>query len=184
MSPAVTEAITAAALAELVDCGFARVSLEAVARRARVGKSAIYRRWSSKTAIVVDVLAGLSVPEPNPPNTGDLREDVHALLEASREWLLDPSIRAVLPDLYAELGRNPELARATETYVSAPRRRWAREVLERSAAFSILPGVTADLALDLLAAPMYWRLVNDRSVDDAILDELTDTIVTMVERGN
>lgn len=177
-----TEAITRAALAELVDCGFARVSLEAVARRAQVGKSAIYRRWPSKTAMVVDVLVGLSVPEGDPPDTGGLRGDVRALLEASRRWLLDPSIRAVLPNLHAESGRNRELAQATETYVSAPRRRWAREALERSAAFRDLPEATAELALDLLAAPTYWRVINDRSVDDATLDELVDTIVTMVER--
>lgn len=184
MSPAVTAAIAAAALAELVDQGFARVSMEAVARRARVGKSAIYRRWSTKTAMVVDVLVGLSIPQEDPLDTGSLRGDVRALLGASREWLLEPSIRAVLPDLYAESGRNPELAKATETYVSTPRRRWARKALERSPAFSTLPGVTAELALDLLAAPMYWRLVHGRGIDDTILDELADMIVTMVERGN
>lgn len=184
MSPAVTEAIAAAALAELVDRGFAGVSMEAVARRAKVGKSAIYRRWPSKTAMVVDVLAGLSVPQGDPPRTGDLRTDVRALLDASRRWLSDPRIQAVLPDLHAESRRSPELARATEAHVSAPRRRWAREALDRSPAFAALPGARADLVLDLLAAPAYWRTVNDRPVDDAMLDELTETIVTMVGAGS
>lgn len=183
MSPAVTQAIAAAALSELVERGFAGISMEAVARRAKVGKSAIYRRWPSKTAMVVDVLAGLSVPQGEALDTGSLRGDVRALLAASRQWLLEPAIRAVLPDLHAASGRNPELARATQTYISAPRLRWARQVLQRSPAFAALPAVRAELAMDLLAAPAYWRVINERPIDDAMLDELTETIVSMVERA-
>ncbi|GAA3156686.1 helix-turn-helix domain-containing protein [Nonomuraea salmonea] len=48
LQPQVTEAITEAVLDELAENGYARLSMEAVAKRAGVGKSALYRRWASK----------------------------------------------------------------------------------------------------------------------------------------
>ena len=53
----VTDAITEAAFAELAETGYARTSMDAVARRAGVGKAALYRRWSSKAELVMDALA-------------------------------------------------------------------------------------------------------------------------------
>src|SRR5258707_518226 len=44
----VTDAITNAFFEELAEVGYGRLSIDAVARRAGVGKAAIYRRWKSK----------------------------------------------------------------------------------------------------------------------------------------
>jgi AcrR family transcriptional regulator len=48
LQPEITKAITGAVFDELADQGYARLSMEAVAKRAGVGKSALYRRWPSK----------------------------------------------------------------------------------------------------------------------------------------
>lgn len=57
----VTEAIRAAVLEELAAVGFARMSIEAVARRAGVGKTAVYRRWKSKLHLVLDLVGAFAV---------------------------------------------------------------------------------------------------------------------------
>src|ERR1043165_4470484 len=46
--------------------GVTGVSIEAVAARAGVGKTTIYRRWPNKEALIIDALAALKEPFPTP----------------------------------------------------------------------------------------------------------------------
>ena len=55
-----------------------------------------------RTVIRVEVLARLSIPAGPVPDTGSLRGDMRAMLQSAFDWLTDPGIRAVLPDLIAE----------------------------------------------------------------------------------
>lgn len=64
----VTEAIRAAVFAELAAVGYARMSIEGIARRAGVGKTAVYRRWRSKLHLVLDIVSALAV-QGCPPRT-------------------------------------------------------------------------------------------------------------------
>ena len=50
------QAIYEAAMAELGERGYAQLSMEGVASRARTGKAALYRRWSSKRDLILDAL--------------------------------------------------------------------------------------------------------------------------------
>lgn len=177
MRPAVTEAIANAAIDELVEQGYAKLAMEKVARRAGVGKHALYRRWPSKVDLVTEVLARLSVPQDPAPDTGSLRGDVRAMLTAVTQWLGDPRIRAILPSLIAEYDRNPALAEAAATHIGGPRREWGRAALERAQ----VPAGRIELILDLMAAPVFWRLTHGREVDDGYLDALADLIVSGVE---
>jgi AcrR family transcriptional regulator len=80
--PSLDAAILDAALEGLGELGYDRMSMDDIASRARVGKAAIYRRWSSKAAVVADAIAhwrrGLGPVEP--PNTGSLRGDIDAVV--------------------------------------------------------------------------------------------------------
>lgn len=177
MRPAVTEAIADAAIAELVEHGYAKLAMEKVARRAGVGKHALYRRWPSKLDLVTDVLARLSVPDAPTPDTGSLRGDVRAILGAVTQWLTDPRIRAILPSLIAEYDRNPALAEAAATHIGGPRRAWGRAALERAR----VPAEQVEMVLDVLAAPVFWRLTHARPVDDDYLDALANMIVAGID---
>jgi AcrR family transcriptional regulator len=117
----VTDAIIDAALAELADNGFRGMAIDAVARRAWVGKSALYRRWRSKVEMTADALRALSVTAEPVPDTGSLNGDVRALLNEVRDWLSEPRIRHIYPDLLAEAQRNPVLAEALMDYVGGRR---------------------------------------------------------------
>lgn len=175
-SPVVTDAITTAAIDELMESGYARLAMDRVARRAGVGKSAIYRRWPSKQDMVVDVLALLSLPVGPAPDTGSLRGDVRALMQAVFDWLTDPRIRAVLPDLIAESDRNAVLGAAVAKHVTNPRLTWALHMLDRWRDRGDLTADDVELILDLSIAPVFWRLTHDRPVDDGYLDRLADLV--------
>lgn len=175
LQPEITTAITDAVLDELAERGYARLSMEAVAKRAGVGKSALYRRWPSKQNMALAVLADFSVPQAQAPDTGSLRGDIRQLLDALVGWLTHPRFSRILPDLVAEMARNPELSRVVDGLIGQPRRAQGRIVLERAVERGELDvGTDMELALDLLAAPVYWRLtVRDARAEPGYLDKLT-----------
>src|SRR3954447_19057207 len=81
----VTDAITEAAFAEVAETGYARTSMDAVARRAGVGKAALYRRWPSKQAMLAELIRGkVAAALPPVPDTGALRTDLRELFATFR----------------------------------------------------------------------------------------------------
>ena len=181
-----TDAITRAVLETLAEVGIGRLSMESVAKRAGVGKSALYRRWSSKTAMVIAVLSDFSVELAATPDTGSLRDDIRESVEALRLWLDHPLFSRILPDLVAESGRNPELAELHTRMIGVPRRERAAEIFARARdRGEIAEGTDIELAMDLLAGPVYWRsAVRAQPVDAAYLDSVTDAIVALVTPGS
>lgn len=160
LQPDVTKAITEAVLAELAERGYARLSMEAVAKRAGVGKSALYRRWPSKLDMTLAVVAEFSVGQAEISDTGSLAGDVRKSLEAMAHWLSHPQFSRILADLVAEMGRSPELSGFVEGMIGQPRRARGRILIERAIARGELdPDVDLEFALDLLPAPIYWRLL-------------------------
>lgn len=154
----VTDAITAAVFAELAETGYARLSIEGVARRAGVGKTAVYRRWAGKKEMVLDLVAEYAVRTADTPDTGTLRGDVLAYLDATDRALRHPLTARIVPDLFAEAARTPELAAFLRERVAAARRDTVAGILRRAVERGELPGGTdVDLGLDLLAGPLYWR---------------------------
>ncbi|SFW67910.1 TetR/AcrR family transcriptional regulator [Amycolatopsis australiensis] len=160
LQPEVTQAITDAVLQELAEQGYGRLSMEAVAKRAGVGKSALYRRWRSKQEMVDAVVTEFSVSRAAEADTGSLRGDLRETMHALIGWLTHPMFSRILPDLVAESARNPEWSRTAREYIGATRREAGEVMLRRAIARGELPGdLDLEMALDALAAPIYWRLV-------------------------
>ena len=179
LQPEITTAITEAVLDELAEQGFARLSMEAVAKRAGVGKSALYRRWPSKGEMALAVIAEFSVLRAPSPDTGALRDDIRAALESLVHWLTHPRFSRILPDLVAEMARNPDLARVVDETIGQPRREQSRSMLQRAIdRGEIDAAIDMELALDVLAAPLYWRLsVRAAEAEPGYLDKLADLLV-------
>src|SRR5580692_10112751 len=75
-------ALREAALELLTEIGYDRLTIEAVASRARASKTTIYRRWTGKAELVVDALNGLRSTAPV-PDTGSLRGDLEAIARSA-----------------------------------------------------------------------------------------------------
>ncbi|MCX4620478.1 TetR/AcrR family transcriptional regulator [Streptomyces albogriseolus] len=160
----VTEAIRTAVFEELAAFGYARMSIEGIARRAGVGKTAVYRRWRSKLHVVLDVVSALAVQGLPAPDTGSLESDLRLLYEVSSRALRHPVASQILPDLQAEAARNPEIAEAVQKALREGQDGVAKGIVtaaqERG---EIGAGVDHALALDLISGPLYWRSVVIRS---------------------
>jgi AcrR family transcriptional regulator len=178
----VTAAIEAAFFDELGRVGYGRLSIDAVAKRAGVGKAAVYRRWRSKLDLTVALVAKFAVAAVDIPDTGNLRGDVRQYLANGRAALTHPLARTIIPDMLSEATRTPELAAVLATAVREPRRAKAAELFERAIRRGELPaGTDIGLAMDLMAGPLYWRLaVMQVEVTDDYCDRLATAVVSAV----
>ncbi|MCT4355981.1 TetR/AcrR family transcriptional regulator [Streptomyces sp. Je 1-79] len=156
----VTEAIRAAVFEELAAVGFARMSIEGIARRAGVGKTAVYRRWKSKLSLVLDLLGAFATQGLPAPSTGSLYGDVRALLEVASHALRHPVASQVIPDLLVEAARQPEIADAIKAALLDSQQGVVAQIVREAVARGELPeGTNPERALDLVVGPLYWRLV-------------------------
>ena len=156
----ITAAIRRAVMQELAAVGYGRLSIEAVARRAGVGKTAVYRRWSSKLDMVLEIVAevaGASLPL---PDTGSLRGDLELLLQVVARALRHPLASQIIPDLLAEAARNPQIAETLQQALRAQQQDDRRPAgrAGRCARGELPADTDPDLAVDLIVGPLYWRL--------------------------
>ncbi|TLQ48425.1 TetR/AcrR family transcriptional regulator [Streptomyces marianii] len=181
----VTEAIRAAVFEELATVGFARMSIEGIARRAGVGKTAVYRRWKSKLSLVLDLVSAFAAQGLPAPATGSLYGDVRALLEVASHALRHPVASRVIPDLLVEAARNPEIADTIRAALFDSQQGVAAVVVRDAVARGELPETAdADRALDLILGPLYWRLVVVRGdLPKGYLDDLAASVVAALTRG-
>ncbi|MGW0189994.1 TetR/AcrR family transcriptional regulator [Streptomyces sp. NPDC003362] len=160
----VTEAIRAAVFEELASVGYARMSIEGIARRAGVGKTAVYRRWRSKLHLVLDIVSAIAVQGLPAPDTGSLESDLRLLYEVTSRALRHPVASQIIPDLQAEAARNPEIAEAMQKALRDGQEGVAlRIVAAAEQRGEVRKGVDGELALDLISGPLYWRSVVIRS---------------------
>jgi AcrR family transcriptional regulator len=126
-------AIIDAALDLFAESGPDGLCMEQVAARAGVGKATIYRRWSGKEDLLLDALASLKTPLPEPKGRS-VREDLVAVLSAMCDEAGDPRRARQFSLLQGEGTKYPRLmARFVETVIE-PRREVVRSVLRRGVA--------------------------------------------------
>jgi AcrR family transcriptional regulator len=178
MQPAVTAALTKALFDEWAETGYGALSLGAVAKRAGVGKAALYRRWPSKLAMVSERLETIGIELAIAPDTGSLFGDIRYLLGDLRRVLRHPLVRRILPDLHAEMIRSPELAAMIRGRLQNERRERAAAIIRRAIKRGeISSKVDIEMVNDALGGMLYWRMiVTNGKVTRQYLDKLTQFI--------
>ncbi len=160
----ITSAIQLALLQELAAVGYGRLSIEAVARRAGVGKTAVYRRWSSKLDMVLEMVTNVAGPSLPLPDTGSLLTDLELFMRIIARALRHPIASQIIPDLLAEAARNEKIATTLQDALRTNQRAIGVQLVERAVERGDLPGgVEPDLAVDFIIGPIYWRLAIART---------------------
>ncbi len=137
-SEAADEAILDAALAEFAACGFDGMRIEAVAARAGVAKTTLYRRFPTKLDLVHHALA-TTADELACPHTDSLVDDLTVLVTQLRNRFSCPRLGVVVPALVQAISRHETCGSCT--CASSPsddargwnawRPRWPRESWRR-----------------------------------------------------
>jgi AcrR family transcriptional regulator len=160
----ITSAIRQAVVQELAAVGYGRMSVEAVARRAGVAKTAIYRRWPSKLEMVLELVTDVVGPSLPLPDTGTLRGDIELVLGMASKALGHRLASQIIPDLLAEAARNPQIGRTLQTALATTQRSIGVDLIGRAIERGELPpGTDPEAAVDLIVGPLYWRLAVARS---------------------
>jgi AcrR family transcriptional regulator len=172
------EAILDVTLELLRDRGFAGTSIDAIAAEAGVSKATIYGQWRSKSEIVVDLLSRFTDEAILTSDTGDLRTDLSNALRGLVD--LAEQIRGVVPSVIAEAFRDPVLADAFERFVGKWRRN-ERELVRRSIARGLVPpDLDEEIAADLVASTIYFRILVPGS---APIDDLPERLIDPILRA-
>ena len=179
-------AILDAALALLAEGGSEALTVEAVAARAGVARTTVYRRWRRAdellAAAVDDVVARLMPPA----RSGETRADLVAIVAATVRALTNAKYGRVVRVLLSELARSAEpVSQLRHRFVDA-RRNELREVLESGAARGELrAGIDTDTAADLLLGPVYYRVVlAGRPADAGFAETVVDAFLRVAREAS
>jgi len=173
------QAILDATLDLVEDVGYARLTIEGIAARAGVGKSTIYRWWSSKGALVIEALGEVLDPPPV-PLTGDTRSELSGIVaQAMRLYSDETGARTIIAGLVADMHHDEDLRDALLDRFIRPRRAGNRVIVERAIARGDLPdGTDVELVIDRLVAPVSYRaLVTWGEIGDDLPGALVDAVL-------
>ncbi|CAM5618047.1 TetR family transcriptional regulator [Streptomyces avidinii] len=152
----------------LLEAGYDGLTVDAVAERAGVHRTTVYRRWRDVGHLLADVLDTASDDTWSPPDTGSLEDDLTALNQEVYEALTGggPNLTTAL---IAAAFRSTQAATALSRFWED---RYARcaVVATRAADRGELPGPADSRALLVAAtAPLYHELLLLRAVSDPTL---------------
>ena len=180
------ERILEAALEEYGERGWAGFTMDAVARRAGVGKSTVYLRWSNKDDLLTEAVTRRS-NDIEAVDTGTLRGDLEALADNLFRFYLDPGGWATLRITVDAAGSPEPLGRFTEVVVEQHRiatDTLVRRAIGRGEAPADFPATTMIECLYGAITMQTLGLTGEgRRLSDEEIDERVRPVVTFVLAG-
>ncbi len=168
-----------AALEVLSEEGYDGMTVEMVATRAKAGKATLYRRWPSKSELVLDAVACMkSVDLDQLPDTGTLRGDLVAMIKAPSIKDAEKKLR-IMAGLVSLLEREPGLADAAHRTIVAPRVEVNRILFQRAIdRGEIARSVDIELLSNVSSAMANYRtLILRKPVDRDFLISIIDGVI-------
>ena len=176
------QAILASTLELLKKTGYETLSIEGIAAHAGVGKATVYRWWPNKAALVIDAFLTWVEPELHFPTADSVSEQLH--LQMSRLIrLMRGEFGTVLSAIIGAGQSEPEVLEAIRKRWLEPRRAEARSIIQQAQARGeVRDDIPADTILDILYAPLYFRLlIGHARVDGALVDSIFKLASTGIE---
>ena len=183
-SARVRESILAAALSELIESGYAALSVEAVAARAGVNKTTIYRRWPTLDDLLVDALMEWSHDALPAMDTGSVETDLLALGGQLADVLNAGVGRQVVALVLTAGLRSAQLRETTRRYFDHQALR-AIPIVNQAIDRGELPADTdADALLTTFRAPLFYRLVTTGDpIDEELITQAARVTLTAARAG-
>jgi AcrR family transcriptional regulator len=183
-SAKVRAAAIEATLAELAEGGYSALSLEAVARRAEVHKTTLYRRWGTRENLVLDAMLERAGERISVPDTGSLRRDLLELARTAAANAATPEVAAMARAVVSESPRDGRLAAANSRF-------WAERlaldaiIVERAIERGEVGRDTDPTrVIEAVLGPIHLRLLlTGEPVTPAFLEGIVDQVLGGIARG-
>ncbi|MFI9752414.1 TetR/AcrR family transcriptional regulator [Streptomyces collinus] len=180
----VREAVLRAAEDALTEQGFTGLDLADVARRADVGKTTVYRRWGTVTALVADLLEDMAEQSAPRTETGSLLGDLTANALLVQRTLTDPRQGPLFKALIAAATGDAKTAAALHRFYDIRVREWApcvRQAVDRG---EVPEGTDPHEVIRAVSAPLYYHLlISGGRLDEVTAARAAEAAVTAARAG-
>lgn len=176
-------AVLKAAQSLLEEGGLTAVTMDRLAARTGVGKPTIYRSWPNAHAVALDALMQSAALQPAVRESAAPLKDLRRQLRKIAALFATPAGRSVALMIAASQNET-ELAKVFRHRFILASREEGRRLLARAVeAGEVRPGIEIDAALDIIYAPLFFRLLMghgplDRKFVDAVLDHALEGLGT------
>jgi AcrR family transcriptional regulator len=172
------EAILQAAIDDFVEHGWDGLTIEGVAARAGVSKTTIYRRYQCRIDLLLAAARRLAQERAAVPDTGTLRTDLVALVDAWLHMVATTRTGQAIPMMVAATAKHPELAAPFREFLAERRAGW-RVAIDRGVDRGELAStVEPELVIDLLVGPLFYRaFVSHEPFDPDAVTRLVDSVL-------
>ncbi len=178
------QAILDAALALLMEVGYDRLSMDALAERAHAGKATIYRHWSGKAEVVVEAVRCRKCDDfLAPADTGSLRGDLLASLNHSRESFTEED-SALLVGVVSAMAHDQELADLMRKQMFETKQGLYDEIVARAVDRGEPVSVQASAVANEVSSALFFNRVamGGGPVDEAFVLHVVDDVIVPLLR--
>lgn len=153
------KAILRAANSLLLHTSVQELSIEAIAKKAKVGKTTIYRWWPNKTAVVMDALASQPTSQTNMPNPKNNTEAVIMQLDKLIN-LLKSKNGETIAQLFSEAQADEKAQEIfNENFLTPLIDAIEYSIDQGKAEKEFRASLDTKVAVDLLCGPIFFRLM-------------------------
>lgn len=168
----------------LVDSGLHGLDLTAVAERAEVAKSTVYRRWGSATALVTDLLIDMAEQSVPRTKTGSLRGDLRANATLVRRTLMHPRQGPLFKAIIAAATCDARTAAALSTFYDRRIAEWSTCVVDAISRGEAPVGTDAAATIRQVSAPLYYQfLTSTRPLTPIDAERAVDVALAAIAAG-
>jgi len=180
----VDQRILASAFRQLVQVGYAGLSIESVAADAGVAKTTIYRRYPTKRDLVIAALRE-STPFPMPALDLPAREALEAFVRGAIAMLIESGAFRVLGSLLVEDQRHPGLLDVFRERVLFPRRAMVEAIIQRGIERGELRAdVDPLIVIEMIAGAVFaHHVILGLGGDEAWIASLVDHVWSAIHSG-
>lgn len=155
----VRTAVLRAAGDVLAERGFAHLDLADLARRAEVGKTTVYRRWGTVTALVADLLVDMAAESLPRTDLGTLEDDLLANARLVVRTLTDGRQGALFRAVIAAATTDARTASALHGFYETRVGEWAPCVAAAAERGEVPAGTDPHEVIRAVSAPLYYRML-------------------------
>lgn len=137
--------------------GFHALNMDRIAASAGVGKTTVYRRWTSPVGLIADLLRDMAERSVPASDTGSLEGDLRDNATLVTRTLTDPRMAAVFRAVIAAAACDQECATALRGFYETRLRTWATAVERAVERGEAPPGTDPVEVLRAVSAPLYYR---------------------------
>ncbi|MFH9614573.1 TetR/AcrR family transcriptional regulator [Streptomyces pratensis] len=180
----VRESVLRAAGDALVEQGFDRLDLADIARRAGVGKTTVYRRWSTPAGLVADLLTDMAEQSVPRTDSDSLDEDLRANARLVVRTLTDARQGPLFAAVVAAATCDARAAEALHRFYAVRIEEWAGCVDAAVGRGELPVGTDAREVIRAVSAPLYYRLLaSGDPLDETVADRAAEAAAVAARAG-